>query len=173
MLQDQFLPEYGMSSKHYILINQTPERIFSLVDQMDFSDSVVIKILYRLRGLTSAMKTKEGLLRQNFIELGRESNREMVLGLVGQFWKLNGNLKRVTPVEFISFQEKGFLKATWNFSLIPKGENQTLLQTETRVLPFDAQSHRRFSHYWFLIKPFSGMIRKEMLKAIKRKAENS
>ena len=49
----------------------------------------------------------------------------------------------------------------------------TLLATETRVLCLDTASRRRFRLYWTLIGPFSGLIRKDILRSIKRQAEFS
>jgi hypothetical protein len=171
MLQDDFLPEYDFSEVHDILINQSPERIFSLMYDFDFTESKLIRFLFRLRGMKSGMTIKQGILEENFIELGYRQNDELVLGLVGQFWKVTGNLKKIEPSKFRHFGEPGFLKATWNFKLIPNGEQQTTLQTETRVYCIDRKAKTKFSRYWFFIRPFSGLIRKEILRLIKKKAE--
>jgi hypothetical protein len=45
------------------------------------------------------------------------------------------------------------------------------LTTETRIKCLDNESRRSFGFYWMFIQPFSGLIRMEMLRAIKRKAE--
>jgi hypothetical protein len=47
----------------------------------------------------------------------------------------------------------------------------TVLSTETRVLATDAAARRRFRRYWLAIRPFSGLIRRVWLRAIKRRAE--
>jgi hypothetical protein len=121
--------------------------------------------------MTTGMTLKKGLLQNNFIELERIKDQELLLGLVGQFWKPNGNLKKLTPEEFKSFNQPMFLKATWNFELISQKNNKTILETETRIQCLDEKSHKMFSRYWFFIRPFSGLIRKEILKSVKRKAE--
>ena len=171
MLLKKYLPQYHYSSKHKIKISATPEKIFELTDRLDMSGSPLIRFLFRLRGMPSRMLNREGLQSDKFIELERTSPQEIIIGLIGQFWKPNGNLRSFTPAEFISFQEPGFLKAVWNFQLIPQSATSTLLTTETRIQCMDNEAQKKFSRYWLLIRPFSGIIRKEILRVIKRKAE--
>jgi hypothetical protein len=173
MLQDDFLPEYDFSEVHSIIIGKPPETIYSLMYDFDFAESKLIRFLFKLRGMNSGMTIKQGMLQAKFIELGFHQNDELVLGLVGQFWKPNGNLMKIDPAQFSKFAEPGFLKATWNFKLLPINQQQTCLQTETRIYCIDTNAKRKFSTYWFVIRPFSGLIRKEILKSIKRKAELS
>ena len=47
------------------------------------------------------------------------------------------------------------------------------LTTETTVFAADAASRRRFRPYWLVIRPFSGLVRRLWLRAIKRRAEAS
>ena len=172
MLHDKFLPTYHFSEKHEIEIHQSPEAVYQLINEFDFSGSLIIRALFKIRGLTSRMTLKKGLLQEHFIELENMPGRELILGLIGQFWKPNGNLRKVNAKDFRSFHEPGFAKATWNFEMASMSRNITLLRTETRIECLDAEAYTFFSRYWFLIRPFSGLIRKEMLRAIKKKAEN-
>lgn len=45
------------------------------------------------------------------------------------------------------------------------------LTTETRVFVTDDRSRRLFTGYWVVIRPFSGLIRRQWLAAIARRAE--
>lgn len=173
MLLEKYLPQYHYSTKHEIVISATPERIFELADRLDLSGSPMIRFLFRLRGMPSRMLNREGLQSDRFIELERTFSQEIIIGLIGQFWKPNGNLQVFKPTEFTSFHQPGFLKAVWNFQLIPQSATSTLLTTETRILCMDTEAQKRFSRYWFIIRPFSGIIRREILRAIKRKAEQT
>jgi hypothetical protein len=47
------------------------------------------------------------------------------------------------------------------------------LSTETRVSAADPSARRRFRLYWLAIRPFSGLIRRVWLRAIKRRAESA
>jgi hypothetical protein len=169
MLADRFLPHYHISEVHRISIAATPERIFPLVNEMDFSESRIIRILFTLRGLGS----KKHLLKKMFVELDSIAEKEVAYGLAGQFWKSRGNLQVMTPPGFQSFSTPGFLKAVWTFELSPENSGRTILITETRVECLGSTARRLFSIYWFFIRPFSGIIRMEMLRAVRNKAERS
>lgn len=103
--------------------------------------------------------------------LDEKPNEEIVIGIIGKFWQLTGNIQHISPEHFVEFEERGFAKAAWNFFLKPEGVNKTLLTTETRIHCSDESSRRKFKRYWAFIGPFSGIIRKEMLRIIKRDAE--
>ena len=47
------------------------------------------------------------------------------------------------------------------------------LSTETRVWAAHLSARRRFRFYWLAIRPFSGLIRRVWLRAIKRRAESA
>lgn len=102
--------------------------------------------------------------------LGETVNKEMVIGLIGKFWTIAGGLQKTDAESFKSFDTAGYAKAVWNFSVHPEGSN-TRLTTETRIKCLDEESRRSFGRYWMFIRLFSGLIRIEMLKTIKRKAE--
>ena len=51
-----------------------------------------------------------------------------------------------------------------------EGPATTRLVTETRVQCLDAASSRRFGLYWVVVRPFSGLIRRAMLRAVAREA---
>jgi len=51
------------------------------------------------------------------------------------------------------------------------GERTTILSTETRVTCGDAASRRKFLLYWSVIRPFSGLIRILLLRALRDAAE--
>ena len=46
------------------------------------------------------------------------------------------------------------------------------LRTETRVRPTDTGAWRAFRPYWLVVKPFSSLIRRDLLLAIRRRAES-
>jgi hypothetical protein len=81
----------------------------------------------------------------------------------------------VNAENFKAFDKSGYAKAVWNFSIDADGpeDEVTRLTTETRIKCLDEGSRRSFGFYWTFVQPFSGLIRMEMLKTIKRKAELS
>jgi hypothetical protein len=184
MLIDDFLPGYHATERHEILIEAPPERVYAAVREMDLSGSRLIRGLFLLRGLPALLTgrsregsplgvTLEGLLRSGFVLLGERPGEELLLGLVGRFWTVTGDLQRLDADGFRRFERHGFAKAAWNFHLAPAAEGKTRLSTETRVLCTDEESRRRFRRYWLLIRPFSGLIRRIMLREIRRSAETA
>jgi hypothetical protein len=117
--------------------------------------------------------TLDDLLRTGFILLAENPPREILLGVVGKFWTSSGCIQKLNAEGFRAFEQSGYAKAVWNFSLSERETNFTTLATETRIRCMDDDSRRRFRMYWSLIGPFSGMIRKENLRIVRRQAESS
>lgn len=169
MLQDKFLPQYQFSEKHSIEINANAEQVYHGILQMNFSDSWIIGLLFRLRGLPSgSIHGIEGLKEMGFTVLEEKLNKEIMFGLVGQFWKANGNIQVISPQTFSEFNQSDFAKTTWNFEIIQHDDKRIRLETETRILCLSESVRKRFSRYWFFIRPFSGLIRMEILRIIKK-----
>lgn len=184
-LIEKYLSAYDVHALHEIRINANAERVYNACRKFDLSPSPIIKTLFFLRSLPailwSAKKAREnslgvtldGLLDNGFILLEENPTKEIVLGLVGKFWTLSGCIQRMTPDAFASFNHVGYAKAAWNFHLTPQPDGSTLLSTETRVLCTDHTSRKKFLRYWFFVGPFSGLIRKEMLRTIKQQIEQN
>jgi hypothetical protein len=169
-LHDRYLPKFHFKETHRISIEAAPEKIYPIVRNLDFRNSPIIRILFFLRGMPAKMMSLEGLNKAKFKLLEEKAGEEMIVGLIGQFWKANGNLQDFNPKLFGDFEEMHFAKATWNFSL-QRANGKTILETETRICCPDNDTRRKFSRYWFFIRPFNGLIRMEMLRAVRRQAE--
>ncbi len=175
MLIDEALPACDVAARYRIDINAPLDRVFAAVRHVDLAQSTITRWLLALRGLSrpsrKATLTLADFVEGGFIPLGEDRPGEFLLGLVGKFWTPTGCVQKLDAAGFRSFAQPGFAKAVWNFSLREKSEGVTELATETRVLCLDAQSRRRFRFYWFLVGPFSGWMRREALRLIKRAAE--
>ena len=170
MMIDEFLPVYDVVERHHVDVNARVEQVYAAASSFDLSDSVLIRWLFRLRGLPQSCLKFGGLLNEGFIVLGEVRPNELLLGLVGRFWRISGGLQRVDSHGFREFDTEGYAKAAWNFSLSGLSHHMTRLGTETRV--YCSASTRSFRLYWALIGPFSSLIRSEALRIIKRKAES-
>ena len=184
MLIDEFLPAYDVSEYHAIMVGASVARVYPALRTADFGASLIIRGLFLLRGVTMLLQqnsslqqhrqlTLDGFLSSSFVLLGERQEQELLLGLVGRFWTLRGGILRVPPAQFQDFVAPGSAKAVWNFSLVPDAAGGVRLGTETRVLCSDAVSRKRFRRYWTIIRPWSGLIRREMLRTIKRVAEQA
>ncbi|MGC2237599.1 MAG: hypothetical protein WA584_15660 [Pyrinomonadaceae bacterium] len=172
MLIDDFMPRFDFSETHDIKIRATAENVFRALMEVDFCESWLVRWLLRLRGMSAEKTTLRELRKTIFEKLGESENREILLGLAGKFWTPMGNLQKIDSSNFREFNEKGFAKAACNFRL-DEIDGETRLTTETRIKCMDAESRRSFGFYWTFIQPFSGLIRKEALRLVKRKAEGN
>ena len=181
-LIDKFLPNYDFNEFHEIQIQAPAEIVYQKVLDLDMNRSKIIRNLFKLRELPALFSSKkrhhtrlgltfEGLEKFGFILLGRNPGQEILLGLVGRFWTPSGGIRRLDADGFQKFTEPDFAKTVWNFYL-SENENQTVLSTETRIACMDARSLRNFKAYWTFIRPFSGLVRKEILQVIKRESGN-
>jgi hypothetical protein len=176
MLIDDFLPDYDVRKQHRITVNAPVDRVYAAVRRLDISGAKLSMLLFRLRGIPAGLSTPscftlDDFLRMRFILLGERPNEELLLGVAGRFWTPTGELLRLDAEDFREFAEPGYAKAAWNFTLREQPDASVLLGTETRVYCTDAAGRRRFRFYWLFIGAFSGLIRLEVLRAIKRKAE--
>lgn len=171
-LGDKYLPDADVYSIESVIINAPPEIVFPLIQTLQFRNSKVIYWLFKLRGIpVPESLSLQGLERLNFIRLEETPDRGIIIGLVGRFWTPTGNLIGFEPGDFVHLNNPDFAKATWSFELTAKEENITVLVTETRVQCPTDKTRRNFKKYWTLIRPFSTLVRKEILKSVKRNAE--
>jgi hypothetical protein len=92
---------------------------------------------------------------------------------LSQAWRLLGGLTppRLDAAALRAWSQPGWIKAGMEFRLEPTGLG-TLLSTETRVLATDPRTRRAFATYWFLIRPSSAAIRREVLRTVAHRAES-
>lgn len=172
-LIDRFLPDWHFAERHSVTVAASPAAVERAAHAVDIGSAPVVRLLLRLRGMRADALRLAEIERAGFRRLAHEPEREIVLGLIGRFWTVGGGLCRYDAAEFAAFDQPGWAKAAWNFHMSPLGDGATRLTTETRIYCTDARSRRRFRAYWFLIRPFSGLIRRLALRAIKRAAESA
>ena len=174
MLLDRILPEFDVRSRHAIEIDAPAERVERAARAYRLDSSPIVRLLLRLRGLGGRAGTiRDAMGGAGFSVIAEKEDEEIVLGVAGRFWAVRerGALVRTPDEEaFRRFHRPGCAKAAMTFRIDPIGAERTRLSTETRVLCGDAAARRRFKLYWTLIGPFSGLIRREMLRGIAKSA---
>lgn len=175
MRLDERMPVWDFHERHQVEIPSSPERIHAALHQVDFNRSPVIRSLFALRGVGQLFRRSERrritvatITSGGFFVLDQDPPFELVVGLVGQFWKLSGNIATIRPEEFLSFDRAGFAKVAWNFHIKELQGGSSMVSTETRIRCLDETSRRKFSRYWRIVRPFSGWTRREMLRLVKR-----
>lgn len=174
MLLDSFLPTYDVRARYQDFLPAPPERVYPLARDLDWSRSPLVNWLLKLRGLgqVKAAPSLENMQKMGFMILGEEPGRELVGGVVGRFWLPSTGIRRMSPTNFVDFDQPGFAKAALNFLAEPMPGGKCLLSTETRVQCLGPQARRYFRLYWSLIGPFSGLIRKEALRLVRRQLDD-
>jgi hypothetical protein len=187
-LLDAWMPAWDEVERHSTVVRAPAERVYATARKLDVGRSPVIRSLLALRSLPSLLSRRresgrgeprgggsgmslDRLVASGFVVLDERPSEELLLGLVGRFWTADGGCVRVTPDEFRAFDRPGYARAAWNFSLAPE-PGGVRLATETRVLCTDDEARRSFRRYWRFIGPFSGLIRREMLRALRLAAES-
>jgi hypothetical protein len=183
---DRLVPTFQAAERHSVTIAASADQVWAALTQVTVGELRLFRLLMGLRVLPGRLRGRpharfdadESLLgwavRFGFTILGEEVRRELVVGAIGQPWRLAGG--RGVAVagghDFAAFDQAGYAKMAANFRLAPlAGGRAVQLTTETRVACTDAASARRFARYWWLIGPASGAIRRSWLGAIKRHAE--
>lgn len=176
-LLDELVPVFDFRSHHETLVAAPPHVVAKALEtyRSDREGSFFVRLLFRFRGLAAPRGTlREALQSGGFSPLSERPGEEIVYGIAGRFWAVREreNLISVRDAAgFRSFDEPGCAKAVIAIHLASGPSGRTHLSTETRVRCVDRGARRSFGLYWFLIKPFSGLIRRSMLRGIRRRAE--
>jgi hypothetical protein len=181
---DEFLRDYDVNEVHSIRIAATPDAVMAAVRSLTSREVRLATVLMSLRGLPAAILRPrrrwarsdrildapliDHFTRGGFVVLAERPD-ELVLSAVGRFWKLEGEVRRVSRDEFASFDEPGYATVVNLHARAVDGG--TVLSTETRVKLTDAAARRTFRRYWRVVMPGSALIRRAWLRAIRKRAE--
>jgi len=196
LLLDDLMPQYDVVERHRIIVHAPPAVVFDSIREANLAGGPVTRVLLALRAVPAALlaiarspraaraeyreraaaRRREVRLqdfaRSGFRVVAERPPDELVIGLLGRFWTPRGALcHTVTARTFEDAPPAGQALAGWNLTVTPRPDGSTELRTETRVLCApDARS--KFRLYWLAVRPGSGLIRHEMLRAIRRHAEH-
>ncbi|MFP3986616.1 hypothetical protein U9R90_03750 [Streptomyces sp. E11-3] len=183
---DDWLPRYHWRTHHDRAVRAEPAAAARAVREVRAGDTYILRPLVLVRGIPARLRsrdrewypTKEERILDGLRDgvgafpLQDDPGGDLVVGFVGQPWKLRQQWLALTPDEYREFDQPGYMKGVMAFSASGRGE-RTLLHTETRIYGTDQASVRRFRPYWLLIEPFSGLIRHDWLAAAARNARSS
>ena len=182
MLIDSFAPSPDAVETHSIVINASTEEVARALWTTDLGASLIIKLLLGLRSLPEFIlrrgpvpPRKRAITLQTIVDSGfgilAKEPEEIVLGVTGRFWRPTGNLLSFKREDFDHPVPPGLARGIWNFTVREDKPGRTILTTETRVICGDDVSRRKFHIYWLFVRPFSGLIRRLMLRAVKKAAD--
>jgi hypothetical protein len=181
-LLDAALPRWNFTERHAREIQAPLHEVWRALAEATMGDLPLTRALMRLRRLghgSGGSRDRTVLDALPPGELARREPYELLLGLVAPT-SLRVDARSVAalrPADVDDFDRSlpdGWIRVGTDFRLTPDGpgtDAATRLETETRVLATGPRAKRRFAVYWFVIRPGSGLIRREMLRAVARRAE--
>jgi hypothetical protein len=153
---DDVLPSYEFATRHEVAVNAGAVEADRALREVTFREVPLARGLLFARGL-GGRRARDNVLatmvpRATVLE--DVPGEGIILTLTGQFWRLRGRGSEAPATAVIDFRSR-----------------PGSLTTETRVHVPDAVSRRKFARYWRVVRPFSGVIRVQVLRAAKRRAE--
>ena len=186
-LLSAILPRWHFREIHQTTIAASAERVWAAIHEVTPREIRLFVLLMGLRSLPAWLlgraPNRAGLEDQpllttaqasGFLLLAEEPQRELVLGVIGQFWRPLGAKPLVLdrPEAFANFTSPGYAKAAMGFHIEnPQGGGALRLVTETRIRATSRRALWKFAAYWTFVRPGSSLIRRTWLAAIKRRAE--
>jgi hypothetical protein len=180
---DEYLPAYEWNEVHSTQVAAPPDRVLAAVRELTPREVPLLVALMAMRRVPEAILRRsaarlrrgldgailDGMTGGGFVLLAERPD-ELVFGVVGRFWTTDSGVERVGAAGFAAFDAPGFAKGAMNFHARAAGGG-TLLTTETRIQATNDSARRSFGRYWRVIGPFSALIRRAWLRAIRKRAE--
>ncbi|GAB10857.1 hypothetical protein GOARA_063_00560 [Gordonia araii NBRC 100433] len=145
------------------------------LQETTWSDLLITKPLMRIRGHSLADATRRRLLDppSPMAPIHEEAPHYLCSGMIGRPWQLHGDERDVPDLAaLVAFDEPGWLKYGAEFVLVELPDGRTRLETTTLCEATDSATRRKFGCYWAVIRPFSGLIRRDILRAIDRRTQH-
>jgi hypothetical protein len=172
---DGLLPEWHFRERHQRSTSAPAAALLAAAETVTWAEVPVMRKLMGIRSFGRLRRSADHRVLDDMAAAGfavlTRTRDELVIAALGRPWARGvGRAPRLAeeadPVRvFIDFAVPGWAKMAVNFR-VGMGE----LTTETRVLLTDQGSRRAFGRYWLLIRPFSGLIRRQWLAAIASRA---
>jgi hypothetical protein len=153
---DAFLPSYEFVARYGVDVDADADAAERALREVTFREVPVVRALLLMRGLGSGRAEEPVLtaMGRRATVLDDVPGEGLVLRLRGRFWRLRGGGDEPKATAVVDFRAR-----------------DGTLTTETRVHVPAGHSRRRFARYWRVVRPFSGITRKQVLRAAKRRAE--
>lgn len=144
-------PRARRVNRYRIQTSASASRAYEAALNVSLLEVPVVRWLFDLRGIPyrPEMTMREFFSTGSFRIFAADPPREVVFGIERLHLRALGNFRTVTTV------------------------SGTVLSTETWVETTTPQADRAFRLYWAVVAPFSGLIRRVLLGAAKRRAEQA
>lgn len=176
---DEIMPEYQFFEWHSLRVHAHPEQVMQAVRQSTFGDMKSLATLLRIRaaglrtrdtGFFSPDKRVLDLFVASGYVLGGGEQEVVICG--GADVRARRPLKVQTLQQCADYREPETVKMAYAFRVEDAGGGWSILSTETRVLALGDSTRRGMGRYWRLIVPGSGLLRRQWLEGIRKRAES-
>ena len=181
-LLESTMPVYDVQEIHSTYVDASPSTVYEAILAVTPGETALARPFMWLRTLPRRISGRRGLDEDVWHRpvlsvpgtavLGSDPGREIVVGLIGEFWKLRDaqSVAVVSRQQFMAFDAPGYAVSTLSFHVEPEREGSRVT-TITRVRTTDPASHRAFRRYWRAIGTGSALLRRTWLRAVKARAE--
>lgn len=181
---DDVMPEFQFRERHAVRVHAPPDAVMQAIRESTVGD---------LRSYITLMKIRGAVLRRpyhgssdlrdvrvldvfsspgsGFYRLD-DTGREIVMGGVG-YVRARERPEFDDAAGFAAFQDEGAVKIAFNLTVDDAGDGWSAVGTETRVMALGDSSRRVMGCYWRLIVPGSGLLRRQWLEGIAKRAERA
>ncbi len=162
------MPVYHFRERHRRRIHATtPEAVWRALRSVTLNDLALTRMLVAVRGLKG--DGSKPIFDGGPIRLLEVDEPSYAIGAgISRAWQPRPSKMEVSTVdEFTSFREPGWTKYLTDFRVEPVGDG-VVLSTETRGYSTDTRSRLLFGCYWAVIRPGSGLVRRDVLAAVAR-----
>jgi hypothetical protein len=178
---DELLPAPHFREHHERRIAAPPAAVWDAMQELRLRDLALSRALMGVRLLPARLagrKQASRMVESRLLDggpvtlLASDPDHAVLGGGVMQPWKLTGGEEppALDAPALQAFSEPGWVKVGFDFVIEPSGAG-TRVTTETRVTATDPRTRARFGLYWLFVRAGSGLIRRDMLRAVARRAE--
>ena len=176
---DDTMPEYQFFERHSARIHAQPQQVMQAIRQSTFGDMKSLRTLLQIRGAVLRIHDAGDVLQDKrvldaFSASGYLSggNEHEIVMYGGANVRAKRGLEVRSVKEFVDYREQGAVKMAYGFNVEDAGDGWSTITTETRVVATDDLTRRGMARYWRLIVPGSGLLRRQWLDGIKKRAES-
>lgn len=165
------LPNADHVEWHERLVDAPREAVWHALVGLTLRDLPVAGALMKLRGVGGPTEG-ESLLLHGPIPAQEVHPPATAIGFVAHRpWAR----RHGPPVDPHSVDDvgDGWIVTFTEFRLDAVGPSRTRVTTQTRCRATSSDARRRMSLYWAIVGPFSALVRREILRAVARKAERA
>jgi hypothetical protein len=178
---DELLPAPHFRERHERRIAAPPAAVWQAVQDLRLRDLALSRALMGIRLLPARLMGREQasrMVESRLLDggpvtlLASDPDHAVLGGGVMQPWRLTGGEEppELDGPALQAFSEPGWVKVGFDFVIEPTGAGSRVT-TETRVTATDPRTRARFGLYWLFVRAGSGLIRRDMLRAVARRAE--